>query len=313
MRASRGVVGFIVSMFLRPARELFRPARPGVGASAKKFALQAQNGRKTLFSGVLGEFFCGNAVGRGVLGEFCTAHAVRRGLPGEFDTGSGTARSLVASVASPQHRPCLQLPASRHPRAPQPGPPALPTPSTPVGLGRCCLVRPVVSKPGQALPPPTGRSLINFACNSPVACSNIEFASLELQRFLGLLKFGPIELHAKFVWRWPCEPALALPTGRSPHRGRVLRLLGCLPLHAGGAWCAVVLARSISASRSVQNSPCWASWWRERYKTLPACRKSAKLGHFGRARRVLYRTCGEGRCAGRVLYRSGKVWLLLGE
>ena len=186
LRASRGVVGFIVSMFLRPARELFRPARPGVGASAKKFALQAQNGRKTLFSGVLGEFFCGNAVGRGVLGEFCTAHAVRRGLPGEFDTGSGTARSLVASVASPQHRPCLQLPASRRPRAPQPGPPALPTPSTPVGLGRCCLVRPVVSKPGQALPPPTGRSLINFACNSPVACSNIEFASLELQRFLAL-------------------------------------------------------------------------------------------------------------------------------
>ena len=43
-------------------------------------------------------------------------------------------------------------------------------------------------------------SIINFACNSPVACSNIEFASLELQRFLGLLKFGPIELHAKFIW-----------------------------------------------------------------------------------------------------------------
>ena len=173
----------------------------------------------------------------------------------------------------------------------------------------------------EARPGPTGawrprglaRRHSNFACNSPAACSNIEFASLELQRFLGLLKFGPIELHAKFVWRWPCEPALALPTGRSPHRGRVLRLLGCLPLHAGGAWCAVVLARSISASRSVQNSPCWASWWRERYKPLPACRKSAKLGHFGRARRVLYRTCGEGRCAGRVLYRSGKVWLLLGE
>ena len=30
-----------------------------VGASAKKFALQAQNGRKTLFSGALGEFFRG--------------------------------------------------------------------------------------------------------------------------------------------------------------------------------------------------------------------------------------------------------------
>ena len=48
-------------------------------------------------------------------------------------------------------------------------------------------------------------SIINFACNSPTACSNIEFASLELQRFLGLLKFGLIELHAKFVWLGSCR------------------------------------------------------------------------------------------------------------
>ena len=157
----------------------------------------------------------------------------------------------------------------------------------------------------------------NFACNSPAACSNIEFASLGLQRFLGLLNFGLIELHAKFVWlgsccrlsnfarnspaacsniefaslglqrfrvvsksdraklcakffwRWPCEPVLALPTGRL-HRALAFRppdppdpsgpsgSFGAL--HAGGAWC-VVLARSISAARSVQNSPCSASWW----------------------------------------------------
>ena len=131
----RGVVGFNVAMLSRLVRDILRADRPDVGASAKKFALQAQNGRKTLFSGVLGEFFCGNAVGRGVLGEFCTAHAVRRGLPGEFDTGSGTARSLVASVASPQHRPCLQLPTSRRPRAPQPGPLVPPSPFMPVALG----------------------------------------------------------------------------------------------------------------------------------------------------------------------------------
>ena len=67
----------------------------------------------------------------------------------------------------------------------------------------------------------------NFACNSPAACSNIEFASLELQRFLRLLKFGPIELHAKFVWRWSCQPMLALPTG-SLHRGLALRFLRTL-------------------------------------------------------------------------------------
>ena len=37
---------------------------------AKKFVLQAQNGRITLFSGVLGEFFRGGTAGGAVLGEF---------------------------------------------------------------------------------------------------------------------------------------------------------------------------------------------------------------------------------------------------
>jgi len=67
--ACRGVVGFKVAMWLRHVREKVRPARPGVGASAKKFALQAQNGRKTLFSGALGELFRGNAAGGAALGE----------------------------------------------------------------------------------------------------------------------------------------------------------------------------------------------------------------------------------------------------
>ena len=50
-------------------REKVRPACPVVGLSAKKFALRAQNGPKTVFSGVLGEFFRGNAGGGGVPGE----------------------------------------------------------------------------------------------------------------------------------------------------------------------------------------------------------------------------------------------------
>ena len=66
----------------------------------------------------------------------------------------------------------------------------------------------------------------------------------------------------------------------------------------------VLLASPNSASRSVQNSPCSASWWRQRYKTLPACRKSAKSSHFGRAGRVLYRKWGRAARAGRVLYRK---------
>ena len=36
---SSGVVGFIVAMFLRPVRDICRPARPDVGASAKEFTL----------------------------------------------------------------------------------------------------------------------------------------------------------------------------------------------------------------------------------------------------------------------------------
>ena len=73
-----GVVGFKVAVFLTPVRDIFRPARPCVGASAKKFAPQAQNGRKTMFSGVLGEFFRGRAAEWGVLGEFFRGTATER-------------------------------------------------------------------------------------------------------------------------------------------------------------------------------------------------------------------------------------------
>ena len=67
---------------------------------------------------------------------------------------------------------------------------------------------------GQALPPPPAPrpgpgllyvaqlwlSIINFACNSPAACSNIEFASLELQCFWVVSKNDRGKLCAKFVW-----------------------------------------------------------------------------------------------------------------
>ena len=134
--------------------------------------------------------------------------------------------SLGASPRSPA-RP------RRHPRAPQPGPAAT--------HGHLSLA-------------PLSSS--NFARNSPVAYSNIEFVSLELQRFRAVSKSDRGELCAKFVWRWPCERVLAQPTGRSLHRGRVLWFLRCLPLHTCGAWSVVVLASSISASRSVQVKSC---------------------------------------------------------
>ena len=62
-------------------------------------------------------------------------------------------------------------------------------------------------------------SISNFACNSPTALSNPEIRSLELQRYLTLLKLHPIELHATFLrpgaatTHGHCSLALPLATG----------------------------------------------------------------------------------------------------
>ena len=79
LEASSGVVGFNVATLSRLAREKARPAALCHRESAKKFALRAHNGPKSAFSGVLGEFFCGNAAGGAVLGELFRARGPRRG------------------------------------------------------------------------------------------------------------------------------------------------------------------------------------------------------------------------------------------
>ena len=81
---SSGVVGFNVVMLSRLVREIVRPAWPGEGASAKKFALRTKNGPKLAFFRLLGELFRGNAAGRGVLGELFRGNAAGRGVLGEF-------------------------------------------------------------------------------------------------------------------------------------------------------------------------------------------------------------------------------------
>ena len=103
------------------------------------------------------------------------------GVPGAVGPGRPRDRHTRASlgVVDLEARPC---------------PPVPPAPSTPVGLVVCWVAWRVVSKPGQALPP-----LSNFARNSPVTLSNIEFGSLELQRFQTMLKIRSIELRAKFL------------------------------------------------------------------------------------------------------------------
>ena len=61
-----------------------RPAPSDVGVSAKKFAPRAHNGSNLAFSGMLGEFFRGNAAGGAVLGEFFPRQsALRPGLVGD--------------------------------------------------------------------------------------------------------------------------------------------------------------------------------------------------------------------------------------
>ena len=125
------------------------------------------------------------------------------------------------SPARPRHRP----------RAPQPGPPSLRrSPHRRRLVYRRVALR-VVSKPGQAPPPPTGTAadpsgalhasgawcagvwfgalgrspawlrscLSNFARNSPANISNYEFVSLGFQRFWALLKLRAIELRATFL------------------------------------------------------------------------------------------------------------------
>ena len=86
-----GVVGFNVAMLSRLVRDIRRPARPDVGASAKKLALRhcshrvgakkfaqhTKNGPKLAFYGALGELFRGNVAGGAVLGELLRGKADR--------------------------------------------------------------------------------------------------------------------------------------------------------------------------------------------------------------------------------------------
>ena len=91
---------------------------------------------------------------------------------------------LGASARSPA-RPCHRPPAPRQ---------IPPAPFTPVAPGVLMTIR-IIAEPTP-----------NSACNSPMTLSNPEIRSLELQRFLTLLKLHPIELHATFLRQAPSPP-----------------------------------------------------------------------------------------------------------
>ena len=76
----------------------------------------------------------------------------------------------------------------------------------------CNVGRPLAARPGPVATAQVSRPDLtcriaetapNFARNSPATISNIEFRSLELQRFLTLLELYPIELRATFLGSCP--------------------------------------------------------------------------------------------------------------
>ena len=132
------------------------------------------------------------------------------------------------------------------------------------------------------------RHLIDFARNSSIAHSNIEFASLALQRFWGVSKNDRDRLRARFGWRrcrrrpWVSQPGAAHARcvwvlqarwsggvkPRSPLRVRngrfwcVFRAQRCRrfqrPRVGGEQWCCWFHRRYVSASCARNLSPCSA-------------------------------------------------------
>ena len=76
----------------------------------------------------------------GEQGEFCTGHVARAGVRGELCTEGARCGCSWASCVVLLRSPCASWRAMaapcRRPRAPRPGPPCSPVPSTPVGPGR---------------------------------------------------------------------------------------------------------------------------------------------------------------------------------
>ena len=142
---------------------------------------------------------------RGVCGGLVAPTDLRpsRGLPAR--SPSAPRASLGASARSPAR-----------PRRPRGG-------LQSVGVSVCCLARPRRLEACQ---------ILSFACTSPETLSNHELTTLELQRFRTLLKLLPIELHARFGWRW-CRRLPRVP--QSGPVGQVARW--CETLVAFARWC----------------------------------------------------------------------------
>ena len=133
----------------------------------------------------------------------------------------------------------------------------------------------------------------NLARNSPVAPSNIEFASLELQRFRMVSKNYRLKLCAKFVW---VRLAIALRRrGQAPSQG--LAVLTGLVGPSGGAphlWRGFCTIRSLPSACRRRVAPLMVQfprvvvWSRFEVVSRPTCRpprrKTPTMGSRGRGR-----------------------------
>ena len=138
----------------------------------------------------------------------------RRGVRGLLVTPLVGRAALCARGRRPARSALFVAPlVFRAPEGPAVGPGCLVCPwaaARPRAVRAASFARRVGSKPGQAPPPPTGtaarprrpcydRLLNNVARNSLTRVSNVEVASLELQRFERVSKTDPWELCATFV------------------------------------------------------------------------------------------------------------------
>ena len=166
----------------------------------------------------------------------------------------------------------------------------------------------------------------NFARNSPATVSNIEFRSLELQRFRTLLKLRPIELRARF--RGGARLRNGVRTGALVAFSvqRVAGLKPPSPLLARNVCAALWASKGVAgfmrtrerASKggfiwARKSSPCGAVSSRKREEVRPARSKHPKFGVFRRAGRVFSRKGRWRGRAGRVFSRKAAGGAVLGE
>ena len=147
---------------------------------------------------------------RAALGAASRSPPVPSGPSGALHTGG----ACGSGVLGPRRRP----------PAPRQVPPAPSTPAAPVVL--VCPARP------RRRPWALQLMLTNFARNSPVTLSNLECASLELQRFQRLLKLPSNELRATFpglaVYQDPWQPVGAIVRPGPRYRRAIPMCLGAI-------------------------------------------------------------------------------------